>query len=259
MGYDPQLLMRVRNVGVSFWQRAGFLRGARFWAVNDIGFDLYKGETFGIIGRNAAGKSTLLQALAGIISPDRGAIETFASSASLLSLSAGFVPYLSGRENAFLNGLMLGMPREKVRSNLENVKRFSELGDFFEQPVMTYSSGMKARLGFSAAMYFDPEILLIDEMLGVGDADFKKKSGAAMREKIKSNLTVILVSHSPSTIRNLCERAMWMEEGKTIAVGPVGQIMDDYEAFMEEFGRADDPEKRHALRRNLLSRAAEPA
>lgn len=254
-----QLLMRAKNVGVSFWQRSGFFRGTRFWAVNDIGFDLYKGETFGIIGRNAAGKSTLLQALAGIISPDRGTIETYASSASLLSLAAGFVPYLSGRENAFMNGLMLGMGRDKVRSNLESVKEFSELGDFFEQPVMTYSSGMKARLGFSAAMFFNPEILLIDEMLGVGDADFKKKSSAAMREKIRSNLTVVLVSHSPSTIRNLCHRAMWMEEGKTIAVGPVDRIMDQYEEFIEELGKADDPDKRRSLRQSILSRAAETA
>ncbi len=256
MGADRKLLMRATSVGVSFWQRSGFLRGTRFWAVNDIGFELYKGETFGIIGRNAAGKSTLLQALAGIISPDRGSIESFATSASLLSLAAGFVPYLSGRENAFLNGLMLGMPRAEVRNNLESVKAFSELGDFFEQPVMTYSSGMKARLGFSSAMYFEPEILLIDEMLGVGDADFKKKSSAAMREKIKSNLTVVLVSHSPSTIRSLCNRAMWMEEGKTIAVGPVDEIMQQYEEFIDQLGKTDDPEARRSLRRNILSQVA---
>lgn len=251
---DRQLpLLRAEHVGVSFWQRTGFFRGQHFWAVNDITFDLYKGETFGIIGRNAAGKSTLLQSLAGIISADRGIIETRAASASLLSLRAGFVPYLNGRENAFLNGLMLGMPREKVRQNLESVKEFSELGDFFEQPVMTYSSGMKARLGFSSAMYFEPEILLIDEMLGVGDADFKKKSSAAMREKIQSNLTVVLVSHNPSTIRELCSRAMWMEEGETVSVGPVDEVMDKYDEFIEKIGKAKDTESLRSLRRNILA------
>jgi lipopolysaccharide transport system ATP-binding protein len=228
-------LLEVRNVGVSFWQRTGFLRGRHFWAVEDVSFDLHEGETLGVIGRNAAGKSTLLQVLAGLISPNRGTMTSRAASASLLSLRAGFVPYLSGRENAFLSGLMLGMPRDQVKSNLEAVKDFSELGDFFEQPVVTYSSGMVTRLGFSAAMFFQPEILMIDEVLGVGDSDFKKKSSKAMREKIKSNLTVVLVSHSADTLRSLCNRAVWLENGKTVLEGPVEEVSDQYEAFMEAF------------------------
>lgn len=251
---DNQPLLKVRNVGVSFWQRTGFMRGRHFWAVEDVSFDLYKGETLGVVGRNAAGKSTLLQVLAGLISPNRGSMESHARSASLLSLRAGFVPYLSGRENAFLSGLMLGMPRDRVRENLESVKEFSELGDFFEQPVVTYSSGMVTRLGFSAAMFFQPEILMIDEVLGVGDSDFKKKSGKAMREKIKSNLTVVLVSHSEGTLRSLCDRAVWLEHGKTVLEGPVDDVLDQYEAFMETL--SDDRDAGQAgLRDGMLKKA----
>ncbi|MFU8877337.1 MAG: ABC transporter ATP-binding protein [Wenzhouxiangellaceae bacterium] len=249
---EPRTLLKAENVGVAFRQRIGFMRSRRFWAVQDVSFELRAGETLGVIGRNAAGKSTLLQVLAGIISPDRGKIRISATSASLLSLKAGFVKYLSGRENAVLSGLMLGMPLAAVKANLDNVKEFSELGDFFEQPVSTYSSGMVARLGFSAAMYFEPEILLIDEMLGVGDSDFKKKSSAAMREKLRSNLTVVLVSHSAGTLRALCNRAVWIEEGTTVREGAVDEVVDEYEAFMEKLHEAPDRKTRQALRSSIF-------
>ena len=247
-------LVEVRNVGVSFWQRTGFLRGRHFWAVEDVSFDLYKGETLGVIGRNAAGKSTLLQVLAGLISPNRGTMTSRAASASLLSLRAGFVPYLSGRENAFLSGLMLGMPRNQVKANLEAVKDFSELGDFFEQPVVTYSSGMVTRLGFAAAMFFEPEILIVDEVLGVGDSDFKKKSSQAMRDKISSNLTVVLVSHRASTLKSLCDRAIWLEEGKTVREGPVKEVINEYQEFMDSIKKDDTSDGKWALRQNIFSR-----
>jgi lipopolysaccharide transport system ATP-binding protein len=249
-----QPLVEVRNVGVSFWQRTGFLRGRHFWAVEDVSFDLHKGETLGVIGRNAAGKSTLLQVLAGLISPNRGTMTSRAASASLLSLRAGFVPYLSGRENAFISGLMLGMPRSQVKSNLAAVKDFSELGDFFEQPVVTYSSGMVTRLGFAAAMYFEPEILIVDEVLGVGDSDFKKKSSQAMRDKIRSNLTVVLVSHSASTLKSLCDRAIWLEEGKTVREGPVKEVVSEYQEFMDFIKKEDTSDGKWALRQNIFSR-----
>jgi lipopolysaccharide transport system ATP-binding protein len=220
-------------VGIAFLQGGlGLRRRRRFWVLQDISFDLYPGETLGIIGRNAAGKSTLLRLLAGIIRQDRGAFVNRGLSTALLSLQAGFVPYLSGRENAILSGLLLGLRRAEVENKMQAIIDFSELGDFIDLPLSSYSSGMRARLGFAVAYQVDPDILLIDETLGVGDEAFQAKSSRAMHERIRSDRTIVLVSHAPGTVQALCDRAVWIEEGITRAVGDVSEVLRAYHEWL---------------------------
>jgi len=221
-------VLSLKEVGVSYKQRAGLLKRRQFWALKNISFDLYHGETLGLIGRNGAGKSTLLRLLAGIISPERGRIISDGSQASLLSLQIGFIPYLTGRSNAILSGMLLGLQRNEVEKMMGQIVQFSELEDFIDQPIRTYSSGMKARLGFSVAFHTDPDILLVDEVLGVGDEDFRKKSTTAIRKKIHSNKTVVLVSHAPQIIRQLCDRVVWIEKGVVKMVDEAEKVMSDY-------------------------------
>ncbi len=230
-----KILINVCGVGVSYRQRTGLLRYKRFWGLKDVSFKLYAGETLGVIGGNGAGKSTLLRLLAGIIEPDRGYVWRYPGvAASLLALSVGFRPELSGRENAVLSGMLLGMKLSKVNDCLEEIKAFSDLGDFFEEPVGTYSTGMRARLGFAVAIYADPDILLIDEVLGVGDESFRLKSQIAMREKIKANKTVVLVSHSMEAIKELSDRVLWLDGGCSIACGSAQYVIDGYFAAVKK-------------------------
>ena len=211
---DTDLLLSLRSVGVAFGQgRRGLRTASSFWALKDVTFDLYHGETLGVVGRNAAGKSTLLRLLAGIIDHDRGVFVNHGFTAALLSLQTGFVPYLTGRQNAILGGLLLGLRKTQVQERMAAIIEFSELGRFIDEPLSTYSSGMRARLGFSVAYQVRPDILLIDETLGVGDEEFKAKSTRAMRERIRSDKTILLVSHNMPTIRDLCDRAIWLDEG----------------------------------------------
>ncbi|MCB0445941.1 MAG: ABC transporter ATP-binding protein [Gelidibacter sp.] len=226
---SKRLALSLRNVGTFYWRQAGYLRKERFWALKDISFELHHGESLGVIGRNGAGKSTLLQILAGILRPDRGKLVNYGVQLALLSLQIGFVPYLTGRQNALLSGMLIGLHRKEVIEKMEAIKNFSELGDFFDQPISTYSSGMKARLGFSVAFQLDPDVLLIDEVLGVGDSDFQRKSSAIMHDKIRSNKTIVLVSHSVETIRRLCDRAVWIEEGVSHAYGNTADVLNIYE------------------------------
>ena len=222
-------LLSLDRVGLAFGQgRLGFGRATPFWVLKDVSFDLRHGETLGVIGRNAAGKSTLLRLLAGIITHDRGVLTNHGYTAVLLSLQTGFVPHLTGRQNAILSGLLLGLRRREIESRMEHIIEFSELGGFIDQPLSTYSSGMRARLGFSVAYQLDPDILLIDETLGVGDEEFKVKSANAMRERIRSDKTIVLVSHNAGTIRELCDRAIWIEEGVTRLVGSVEDVAAAY-------------------------------
>ncbi len=234
-------ILSLNRVGLAFRQGGLKIRTRRhFWVLQDISFDLYAGETLGVIGRNAAGKSTLLRLLAGIIRHDRGTFVNHAQSVVLLSLQAGFVPYLSGRENAMLSGLLLGLNRAEVEDKMPSIIDFSELGDFIDLPLSSYSSGMRARLGFSVAYQVDPDILLIDETLGVGDEAFQAKSSRAMHQRIRSDRTIVLVSHTPGTISKLCDRAVWIEEGVTRAVGEVAGVIDAYHAEIER--RQRDPD-----------------
>lgn len=227
--YSASPIMSLQNVGVSYRRRAGMLRWSRFWALNDISFDLYRGETLGVIGRNGVGKSTLLQVMAGIISPDKGTIVRNDCSVSLLSLQVGFIPHLTGRENAVLSGMLLGIHRIDIEKAMPEIIKFSGLGEFIDEPVRAYSTGMRARLGFSVSIQIDPDVILVDEVLGVGDAEFRKKSNAAMRDKISSDKTVVIVSHDEGTLKELCDRVIWVDNKGTNETGDADDVLHAYQ------------------------------
>ena len=222
--------MSLQNVGVSYRRRAGILRWSRFWALNDISFELFRGETLGVIGRNGVGKSTLLQVMAGIISPDKGVIVRNDCSVSLLSLQVGFIPHLTGRENAVLSGMLLGIHRVDIEKAMPEIIDFSGLGEFIDEPVRAYSTGMRARLGFSVSIQINPDVILVDEVLGVGDTEFRKKSNAAMRDKISSDKTVVIVSHDESTLKELCDRVIWVGNQGTNEIGGVDDVLLSYQS-----------------------------
>lgn len=224
---QEQPILSLRNVGIYYKRKRGIF-GEPFWAIKDVSFDLYHGETLGIIGRNGVGKSTLLRMMAGIIKPNTGTFINNGYRASLLSLQLGFIPHLSGRENAILSGMLMGLRKKEIKAKIDAILEFSDLGEFFEQPIATYSSGMKARLGFSVAFQVDPDILLLDEILGVGDEEFRKKSTKVMREKIRSNKTIVFVSHQAGMIKQLCNRAVWIEKGISKAEGTPSDVLAQY-------------------------------
>ncbi len=227
----------LRHVGFAYPVRQGLFSRGRKWALRDVSFELFHGETLGIIGRNGVGKSTLLRLLAGLTAPDRGELVNHGCSCSLLSLQAGFVPYLTGRENAFLSGMTLGLSRAEVRERLPDIRAFAELGEAFEQPVRTYSTGMLARLGFSIAFQVSPDVLLIDEVLGVGDENFHRKSSQALRDKIGQGKTAVVVSHSPAAIRELCHRAVLVDRGASVFVGGVRACLAEYRKVLAGTGQ----------------------
>lgn len=225
---QKQPIITLNNIGVRYTRRAGFMRSADFWALHDVSFTLNHGETLGVIGRNGAGKSTMLRVLAGILAPDRGRLEMATDKVSLLSLQVGFIPYLTGRQNAILSAMLLGVSRREVIERMDRIIEFSELQDFIDEPVRGYSSGMRARLGFAVAFQADPDVLLVDEVLGVGDARFKEKSADAMRQKIASNKTVVIVTHHAETALELCDRVVWIDKGVTRAMGDAETIVEQY-------------------------------
>jgi lipopolysaccharide transport system ATP-binding protein len=222
-------IVTMENVGVAF--NAQLRVGSpRYWALEDVSLTLERGDRLGVVGRNGAGKSTLLRTIAGIITPDRGRITRAKVSCQLLSLTLGFMPHLSGRDNAILSGLMLGLRYREIVRRLPAILEFSELGDFFDQPISSYSTGMTSRLGFSVALQVEPDVLLIDEVLAVGDAEFQQKSGAALRERIHSGTTVVFVSHGDAQIRQVCDRALWIEHGRSVVQGGVDEVLRAYHA-----------------------------
>lgn len=227
--------LSLRDVGVCYPRRSGLLSRRRevFWALSAVSLDLHLGETLGVVGRNGGGKSTLLRLLAGIIKPDRGTVETFGYQATLLSLQVGFVDYLTGRENVVISGLLLGMSRAEIEEKMGSIVAFAELEEFIDEPIQTYSSGMRARLGFSTAVHVEPDILLIDETLSVGDAEFQEKSKRMMQEKMSSDQTVVLVSHSLGLIRSVCDRVVWIDNGHTRMEGPPDEVVAAYQQAVE--------------------------
>lgn len=227
-------IISLRNVGVRFPKRQRLLNGKCFEALKDISFDLYQGDSLGIIGRNGVGKSTLLRCLGGIIRPDTGVLKNSSYRSALLSLQLGFDSQLTGRDNAVLSGMLLGFRRREIQAKLNEIISFAELEEFIDQPLYTYSNGMRARLGFSVAFHLEPDVLLIDEVLAVGDASFKKKSMTVIEEKIRSDRTVVLVSHQAEIIKKLCNRAVWIEHGMTRMEGGVGPVVQAYEAFLRQ-------------------------
>lgn len=201
-----------------------------FWALDDVSFDIKKGEIVGIIGRNGAGKSTLLKVLSRITEPTRGKIGIKGRVASLLEVGTGFHPELSGRENIFLNGAILGMRQTEVRAKLDEIVAFAGVEKFLETPVKRYSSGMYVRLAFAVAAHLEPEILIIDEVLAVGDAEFQKKCLGKMRDVTRGGRTVLFVSHNLSAIAGLCQRGIYLKGGRVMMAGAVDNVMEAYKA-----------------------------
>ena len=195
----------------------------RFFALNDISFKIEKGESFGIIGPNGAGKSTILGLIAGVLKPNSGKVTTKGRIAPLLELGAGFHPELTGRENIILNAIILGMTKNEAQSKMDRIIDFSELKDFIDQPIRTYSSGMIARLGFSVAVHVEPEILLIDEILAVGDTKFQEKCINKMMSFKKMGVTIIFVTHSRDQIEKICERVIVIEKSRIQKIEKIGK------------------------------------
>lgn len=207
----------------------------RFVAVKGISFYVRQGEILGIIGKNGSGKSTTLNALAGIFSPDSGTIDLKGHSISLMSIGVGFQREMTGRENIFLSGMLLGFSEEFIKSKEEEIIKFAELGDFIDKPVRTYSSGMHSKLAFSITAILETDIMLIDEVLSVGDQKFKKKSYNKMRSLISNReRTVVIVSHSIDTLKQLCDTVMWMHEGEIKRIGDPTEVLDEYVEYMEK-------------------------
>ncbi|MBP5332244.1 MAG: ABC transporter ATP-binding protein [Lachnospiraceae bacterium] len=208
------------------------LRYREFWALRDVTFHVRKGERVGILGLNGAGKSTLLKCIAGVLKPNEGTVTVNGSIVPLLELGAGFDKDYTGAENIYLYGSMLGYSRAFIREKFDDIVKFSELGDFINVPVKNYSSGMKARLGFSIATIVEPDILILDEVLSVGDAKFKKKSAKKLNSMMKKGVTVLLVSHSSDQVLQICNRAIILDHGQLIASGKAEKICAQYEEMI---------------------------
>jgi lipopolysaccharide transport system ATP-binding protein len=222
-------LLSLREVGCRYIVRHGFLGFRAYNALRDVSFDVFRGETLGLIGRNGSGKSTLLRLIAGVILPDTGTIKFHQPvSVSLMTLQLGFAPELSGRENALIGAMLLGYSRREAVERLGGIFEFADLGPWVDEPLKTYSSGMRARLGFAVAMEMTPDVLLVDEVLGVGDEQFVKKSRDTMKEKMRSGQTVVFVSHQPALVRELCTRVAWIDEGVTRMVGATESVLEAY-------------------------------
>lgn len=202
-------------------------------AVRGVSFSVPKGEILGIVGKNGSGKSTMLRAIAGIFSPDEGSIDLHGNSVQLLSIGVGFQKKLTGRENILLSGMLLGFSEEQVRAKMDEIIEFANLGKFIDMPVKTYSSGMHSKLAFSITAILESDIMLIDEVLSVGDAKFKKKSFNKMKELISNeDRTVLIVSHNSQTIRQLCTSVLWLHEGELRMIGKTDEVLEAYEEFM---------------------------
>lgn len=212
----------------------GKVKHQHFYALRDINLSINQGEIYGIIGRNGAGKSTLLKVVSRVLYPTSGRVRIKGIVSPLLELGAGFHPELTGMENIFLNGTLLGHTRHEIQSKINDILEFSEIGDFINAPIRTYSSGMVARLGFSVATAWEPDILILDEVLSVGDAAFQKKCTNRMVSLIKGNSTVLLVTHSPALIEEMCSQAVLLDHGRIIASGSGEEISRQYVTMLEK-------------------------
>ena len=209
------------------------LHFTEFWALNDISFTVEKGDRVGVLGFNGAGKSTLLKVIAGVLKPTKGNVKVSGVIAPMLELGAGFDMNYSGKENIYLYGATMGYSRKFIEEKYDEIVEFSELGDFINVPVKNYSSGMRARLGFAIATAVEPEILILDEVLSVGDAKFRQKSEAKIRSMFDKGITVLFVSHSTQQVLNICNKAIILEKGKLIAQGDAKEICDKYNQMVK--------------------------
>ncbi|MFZ1488820.1 MAG: ABC transporter ATP-binding protein [Ilumatobacteraceae bacterium] len=214
--------------------KAAVLRGRRaryeeFWALKGVGFEVAAGATFGVIGSNGSGKSTLLKCLAGILQPERGSVQVNGRVSALLELGAGFHPELSGRENVFLNGAILGLSRKEITDRFDDIVEFAGLEEFIDSPVKNYSSGMFVRLGFAVAAHVEPEVLLVDEVLSVGDESFQRKSAEKIEQFRRDGRTIVFVSHGLSQVEQLCEQVAWIDKGELRQIGPAAEVISAYQ------------------------------
>ncbi|MBN1973074.1 MAG: ABC transporter ATP-binding protein [Sedimentisphaerales bacterium] len=223
------VIFDLQNIGMCYRKAASMpWKGNKFWALHDVSFQVHRGQTVGIIGRNGAGKSTLLKVIAGIIKPDKGTIMRANVSITMQSLGAGFDQRLTGRQNIFLSGLLLGMDKKHIHNCVKKIIELADIGDFIDEPINNYSSGMRSRLGFSIAYYVDTDVMLIDEALAAGDHAFQEKASELIKQKIKSDKTVVLVSHSIPTIQELCDRVIQIESGHSLPELPVDETIKRY-------------------------------
>lgn len=206
---------------------------AHFWALNDVSFTVRKGEVFGLIGRNGAGKSTTLKVISRVLRPTKGRVLVYGKTAPLIELGAGFHPELSGRENIFLNGALLGYTQEQMEAVYDEIVDFAELRPFIDAPIRTYSSGMAARLGFAAATAHVPDILILDEILSVGDEAFQQKSFDRLLGFQKHGTTIVMVSHGMGRVEELCDRAALLDHGRLVALGKPSEVIAEYRAEKE--------------------------
>lgn len=214
----------------SLWRRKQFY--SEFKALSDVSFEVKRGETFGVIGRNGSGKSTLLEIICGTLSPTSGTVEVNGRVAALLELGAGFNPEFTGRENVYMNAAILGLSKEEIDAKYDEIVAFADIGDFIEQPAKTYSSGMYVRLAFSVAMNVDPDILIVDEALAVGDAYFVHRCGLRFKEMQKRGVTILLVTHDAPAVKRMCQNTIWLNDGAVEKAGSPSKVVDHYLAFL---------------------------
>ena len=253
-------MIEVKNVSMSFRMSQdriqsikeylvalikGKLKYKDFWALRDVSFSVHPGEVLGIIGHNGAGKSTVLKVISGILKPTSGSVSVHGNIVPMLELGSGFDFDLTGRENIFLNGAILGYSRKFLNEKYDDIVAFSELGEFIEMPIRNYSSGMLMRLAFSIATVVNPEILIVDEILAVGDESFQRKSRQRMMELMSGGTTVLFVSHSLEQIREMCDRVLWLDHGQVKMIGEAQEVCDAYQISGEEHAES--------LQRGILS------
>lgn len=228
LGIEKEFSIKQAFVNFFSGKNKNKKKNEEFWALRDVNFNINKGEVIGLIGSNGAGKSTLLKVVSGVMKPTEGKVEVHGVISPMIELGAGFDGNLTARENIYLNGAILGYSKEFLDSKFDEIVEFSELKDFLEVPVKNFSSGMTAKLAFSIATIVNPEILIVDEILSVGDIKFQEKSKNKMMEMIKGGTTVLYVSHSLQSIKELCTRVVWLEHGKVIKIGDTKEICDEY-------------------------------
>lgn len=228
----------LENVSLCYRRRAVFFlskmknlrKEKEFWALKNISLSINEGERVGIIGRNGSGKSTVSRVISGSLVPDEGTV-SINGRVQLLALGVGFRPMMTGRENVMISGSILGLSRQKIKEKMGEIEEFSELGDFFDEPVRTYSSGMRSRLGFAVSTIVNPDILILDEIMSTGDAAFRQKANTRMAEMRERTNTVIIVTHSPAQVRELCTRVVWFEKGDLLMDGGVEEVLPVYQEF----------------------------
>lgn len=235
---ESLISVELSNVSLCYKRKAVFFlskqkqlrREKAFWALQDISFSISEGETIGIIGRNGSGKSTISRVISGSLIPDEGFCNA-RGRVQLLALGIGFRPGLTGRENVMISGCILGLTRRQVKEKMANIEDFAELGDFFDEPLSTYSAGMRSRLGFAVSTAVEPDILILDEVMSTGDAAFRQKANERMKQMRERTKTVIIVSHSPSQVKEMCSRVIWLEKSRLLLDGTVDEVLPKYQKF----------------------------